>query len=387
MPVAPGGAVLALGAHLKASVCLATGSRVRFGPPIGDLDTEEARTRLDASARALEKQLGVRATTLAVDLHPDYASTRLGEELRTRNNARLVRVQHHLGHAAAVLSEHGRFPGPGQRAAAIVLDGTGLGTDGTAWGAEFLLVDGDLRWTRLAHGEEIPLVGGEAAVREPWRVACSALALAGEESLLGRAPLAADVGPERLELVSRLARTGGWPLATGAGRAFEACGALLGLCAVNTREGEAALRLEELAAGWRLPVEAWPEVHLAPDRSSRVLPTASLLAAALRRALSGESPASVAAGFHVTYASLAARLARRVIPPDVITVALGGGCLVNRLLAVSLRADLERRGLEPLCPVLAPPGDAGLSYGQAVVAAVAEARGKDPLEEGPSPCV
>jgi hydrogenase maturation protein HypF len=374
--------VLALGAHLKASACLAAGSRAALAPSVGDLDTERARDELRSAALELERRTGRSAATLVVDLHPDYASTLLGEELAARSGARLLRVQHHLAHAAAVLAEHGRFPAPGERAAALALDGTGLGTDGTAWGAEVLLLDGDLVWRRLAHGEELPLVGGEAAVREPWRVACAALALCGEEGLLARAPLAADVAPDRLELAARLSRTGQWPRATGAGRVFEAFGALLGLCARNRSEGEAAVRLEQLASRWRLSVEAWPEVRLSADRANTVLPTATLLTAGLRRLLGGEAPELAAAGFHATFASLAASLARRVIPPDVRAVALGGGCLVNRLLARRLCVELELRGLESLLPVATPAGDAGLSYGQAVVGAVAQVRGRDPREEG-----
>jgi len=115
---------------------------------------------------------------VAVDLHPDYASTWLGEEMARERGARIVRVQHHAAHAAAVLAEHGRWPPREEPALAVILDGTGLGPDGTSWGGEWLEVRGDGSWRRLAHLEPVRLVGGEAAVREPWRVAAAALSAA-----------------------------------------------------------------------------------------------------------------------------------------------------------------------------------------------------------------
>ena len=290
---------------------------------VGDLDTEAARARLVAEAHELESSLEHSAQVVAIDLHPDYPSTWFGERLAVGRGARLVRVQHHLAHAAAVLGEHDRFPLPGERAAAIVLDGTGFGPDAVAWGCEWLLVDGDLTWTRLAHGTELPLVGGERAVREPWRVACAALAHANDIELLALSPLAAKVDPELCVKVARLSLRPGWPLATGAGRVFEAAGALFGLCTHNRYEGEAAVAFEALACEHAGTVEPWKEIELTARGCE--LPTARLLTRAVGRLLQGEAAARVAAGFHLTFSRLAAELTGRVVPPGVTTVALGGG--------------------------------------------------------------
>lgn len=372
--------VLALGGYLQVEACMAVGREAFPSRPVGDLDTEAARSRLVDEARELETAHAPPADVLAIDLHPDYPSTWLGERLAADRGARLVRIQHHLAHAAAVLGEHDRFPRPGERAAAIVLDGTGFGPDAVAWGCEWLVVNGDLHWTRPANGTELPLVGGERAVREPWRVACAALAHANDIDLLLRAPLVRHVDPDLCLQVARLSLRPGWPRATGAGRVFEAAGALFGLCTHNRHEGEAAIAFEALAAEHVGGVEPWREVELL--RTSNELPTARLLTRAAGRLVQGEAPARVAAGFHATFCRLAAELSVRVLPLDVSTVALGGGCLVNRLLRRGLALELAERGFTPLLPRALPPGDRGLSYGQAVIAAASVERGALPLWEG-----
>jgi hydrogenase maturation protein HypF len=378
LPVTAPQPVLALGPYLQVTACLAVGEAAFCSQHVGDLDSEPARAFLAEAAHGLEEFLEAVGELLVVDPHPDYPSTWLGAELARERGARLLAVQHHLAHAAAVLAEHQCFPEPGQTAAAVSLDGTGWGPDGTAWGGEWLLLDGELAWRRLAHLEPLPLVGGEAAVLEPWRVAAAALAKTGSADLLPSLPLSRLVEPEKLAAVAGLASRPGWPRATGAGRVFEAAGALLGLVGVNGYEGEGAARLEALAAKASGPVEAWPEVRL----NDGVLPSAALLTALARRISAAEDPAATAAGFHSTFCRLAVELTQRVVPGGVRVVALGGGCLVNRLLRRGLGEGLSAAGYEPLLPVRLPAGDGGLSYGQAVVGVVAAARGVEPRLKG-----
>jgi hydrogenase maturation protein HypF len=258
---------------------------------------------------------------------------------------------------------------------AISLDGTGWGPDGTAWGGEWLGLDGHLRWQRLAHLEPLPLVGGERAVREPWRVAAAALGLAGVDDLTERIPLAGLIPTERLAETARLAAEGTWPLASGAGRLFEAFGAVLGLTASNDWEGEAAVRLETVAstAAATHTVMVWPEVEIAHDGPLPQLPSVALIAAGVRRLAEGAPIGEVAASFHATFCALAAELTCRVTPDEVTAVAAGGGCMVNRLLIAGLDRSLGSAGYEPLFAISVPPGDGGLSYGQAVLAAVSAA--------------
>jgi hydrogenase maturation protein HypF len=376
--------VLALGGHLQVTACLASDDQAFPSQHVGDLDTEPARAFLVEVAEGLEEFLEARAQAVAVDQHPDYPGAWIGEDLAKRRGARLIRLQHHLAHAASVLAEHGAFPAPDEAAAAIVLDGTGWGPDGTAWGGEWLSLQGDLVWQRRAHLEEIPLVGGERAVREPWRVLAAALAKEGASGLLSRLPVAERVPPDRLEEIARLAMGGAWPLAAGAGRLFEAAGALMGLAAVNGWEGEAAVRLESLAAPHPGEPENWPEVRLRDLPHGPMVPGTALLAAAAARAASGEDPSRVASGFHATFCSLATEAAVRVFPRGTRVVALGGGCLVNRILLRGLAERLGRAGFDVRTPRSLPPGDGGLSHGQAVLAALALSRGREPMLKGVS---
>jgi len=398
LPVSPRLPVLAMGAFLQNTACLATAGGAFVSQHVGDLDSEPARAFLREVVAGLEEFLEARGEAVAVDAHPDYPSTWLGEEIAAARGTPVLRIQHHLAHAAAVLAEHGRLPAPGAWAAAIVLDGTGWGADGTAWGGEWLLLGGDLSWRRLARLEPVPLVGGEAAVREPWRVLAASLARVGAADLLGRLPIARLVPRDELATVARLAGGDAWPLASGAGRLFEAAGALFGLVAANSYEGEAAARCEALATAFVGAAEPWPELETAmvesrtpagaappPARAAALpeLPGSALLLAAARRLLAGEPPEAVAAGFHAGFCRLAARLARRVVPPGVPEVAVGGGCLVNRLLRRGLATELAAAGFEPLLPFEVPPGDGGIAYGQAVLASVSLAR-EVQLREGGS---
>lgn len=371
LPRAAARPTLAVGGHLQVTACLAVGDLAFPSQHVGDLDSEAARGFLVEVVEGLEEFLQVRAEVVVSDVHPDYPSTWIADRLAEERGARREAVQHHLAHAAAVLGEHRRLPADGCAAVVLALDGTGYGPDGTAWGGEWLSVDDSPAARRIGHLEPLPLVGGERAVHEPWRVAAAALELAGLGHRLPELPPARKIDPASLAEVARLAARGGWPLASGAGRLFEAAGALLGLAEVNGWEGEAAVRLESLAsrAG---RVEPWPE--LACDGS--LVPTVSLLAAAAERLLAGEPPADVAAGLHATFCRLAAELTARFAPPGT-TVAAGGGCLVNRHLVRGLALELRERGLELLLPRLLPPGDGGLAYGQ-VVAAVGRGGGAAP---------
>jgi hydrogenase maturation protein HypF len=357
------------------TACVATGDQAFPSQHVGDLDSEAARRFHREVIAGLEDFLEVKPTTIVADAHPDYPSTWLARELVDERGGRLVGVQHHVAHAAAVLAENGRFPTPGERALAISLDGTGWGPDGTAWGGEWLGLDGELRWQRLAHLEPLPLVGGERAVREPWRVAAAALAVAGVDSLIERIPLAELIPVHRLAETARLASAGTWPLASGAGRLFEAFGAVLGLTASNDWEGEAAVRLETVAAAAATSdtPTVWPEVQISHDGPLPRLPSVDLIAAGVRRLADNEPIGQVAASFHATFCVLAAELTRHVAPDEVSAVALGGGCMVNRLLIAGLDRSLESAGYEPLFAVNVPPGDGGLSYGQAVLAAASAA--------------
>jgi hydrogenase maturation protein HypF len=380
LPVTSSPVIVATGGHLQVTACVTDGDKAFLSQHVGDLDTVPAREFLAEVVDGLLDFLQVEPSLVAADSHPDYPSTWLAAELAKKYDTAVVSVQHHLAHVAAVISEHGRFPELGERCLGIALDGTGWGPDGTAWGGEWIELEGNLRWRRLAHLETLPLVGGEKAVREPWRVAVAALVQSGREELIASTPMAAQIEVDRIKTMARLVEQPGWPQASGAGRVFEAAGALLGVGLVNRWEGEAAARLEALAAPEWGRAKPWPEVEVVDGDSGPVLPSALLLAEVAKRAAGGESPAIVAAAFHATFCRLAAEITGRLGLPRGAVVALGGGCMVNRLLSDRLAEELEIRGFEVLLPHNVPPGDGGLSYGQAAIAAVAAAKGVLPRQ-------
>jgi hydrogenase maturation protein HypF len=371
--------VLALGGFLQTTVALAVGEEVFCSQHVGDLDTELARAFFLEAIENLEGFLEVKPKLLVADMHPDYPSRLVAYQLAQERGGRVLEVQHHLAHGAAVLGEHGRFPRRGEGAGILALDGTGFGPDGSAWGGELLWLEGDLTWRRLGFCQPLPLLGGEAAVREPWRVALAALLSAGERDLVEKLTL----WPEGLlEPVLSLAE-GSWPKASGAGRVFEAAGFLLGLGRRNRFEGELAMRLEALASRHQGPAQPWPgweELLEGP-----VLRTDKLLAKLSRRRLLRFSRPRLAAEFHASFAAALGQLAARVFPPGSC-LALGGGCLINRLLRAFLLQELTGRGFEVLVPQQLPAGDGGLAYGQAVLAVASLQLGAEPTYGGSAPC-
>ena len=335
LPVAAGRPVLAVGAELKSTFCIARGDRAFLSPHLGDLDNELAYSAFRTDIELYLAMLGVEAETIAYDLHPEYLATKWALE----RTAALVGVQHHHAHAAACLAEHGEV-GP---ALALVFDGTGFGTDGTLWGGELLRCD-LAGFERLAHLEPVPLPGGEAAIREPWRTAASYLELAGR-----------PVPFERWPVVRESLRVNA-PLSSGMGRLFDAVSALLGLRERVTYEGQAAIELELLAG----------EVHAEPY-PWRFGDGAALVATIDDDRTAGRPAAEIAAAFHETIAAGSAAACAEAGEPKVVV--LSGGTFQNLRLAASTRRRLEQEGFRVLTHRLVPPNDGGISYGQAAVAA------------------
>lgn len=336
LPVAALAPVLATGAELKATFCVARSGDAFLSPHLGDLDSAESLAAFHSDRALYLEMLGVEPAALACDLHPDYAASRWARE----QDAELHEVQHHHAHAAACLAEHGET-GP---ALALVFDGTGYGTDGTIWGGELLHCD-LLGFERVAHLQPVPLPGGEAAVREPWRLAALHLERAG-----------LPVPWERWQVVREGLKAQA-PLSSGMGRLFDTVAALLGVRERVTYEGQAAIELEQLAGG--IPAEpfAW---SLADAQTELV----TLCHLALAR---GRSRAEVAAAFHESVAAAAAAACAEA--GSAGTVVLSGGTFQNLRLLASTRARLEAAGFRILSHRRVPPNDGGISYGQAAVAA------------------
>ncbi|SEH35317.1 hydrogenase maturation protein HypF [Magnetospirillum fulvum] len=341
-----GPCVLGVGAHLKATVTLTRGREAFVSQHIGDLDTAETLRFYRETIAHLARVLDVSPEIVACDLHSDYASTRYAESL----DRPLVRVQHHAAHLAAIAAEH-RQTGPVLGAA---LDGHGLGDDGGNWGGELMIVEG-ASWRRIGHLRPLALPGGDRAAREPWRMAVAALYAIGQaESAAARF---ADI-PLAAALVGRVASA---PTTTSLGRLFDAAAALLGLRTHQEYEGQAAMELEALVS----EPQQLPDGYVLADDVLDFTPLLAVLAAP------GIDRRAGAELFHGTLiAGLAAWIAQAAARLGTNAVALGGGCLMNRVLAEGLSVALARQGLSPLLARQVPCNDGGLSLGQAAMARI-----------------
>jgi hydrogenase maturation protein HypF len=366
--VTPGFArpILAAGAQLKNACCLARGEEATLGPHVGDLDGLETYEAFEAAVARLETFLSFRPEALACDLHPQYLSSRWARERAAALGVPLVQVQHHHAHAAAAMAEHG-LAGP---ALALAWDGTGLGTDGAAWGGELLLVEaGRARFERLATFRPIPLPGGDQAIREPWRLALAALRDAfGDDGAVPDVPaLAAVPALARAGVLQLLDSDLNCPPANGAGRAFDVAG-VLALGRTESRfEGQLATALEAAldpgAAG------AYPfEIVSADGDGPELLDLRPLWRALVCDAADGAPAGAISARFHRALVAGGAELVRRAVRrTGPLPLVLTGGCFQNAALAEGVREALAG-AIEVYQHETVPPGDGGIALGQAVVA-------------------
>jgi len=359
LPVAAERPVLACGAELKSTFCLAKGSRAWVGHHIGDLKNYETLRSFEEGVAHFERLFSVTPELVAHDEHPDYLSTAYA---RAREHVTLVGVQHHHAHLAACLAEHGET-GP---AVGAIYDGTGYGSDGAVWGGELLV--GDLaHCERAGHLRSVRLPGGERAIREPWRMACAWLvAVHGAEPALPPM-LSGAVTPARWSAIARLALGGlAAPETTSVGRLFDAVAALCGLRPTVTYEGQAAIELEAVAEDGEhgaYPLEVVEGTRIELDARATVEHVA-------RDARAGAGAPVIAARFHAAVAHATARAcALAAQRHGTRTVVLSGGVFQNRLLLERTAAELLAVGLRVLTPERLPPGDGGIAYGQAAVAA------------------
>jgi hydrogenase maturation protein HypF len=350
--------VLACGALLKNTFCLARGDKAWLGPHIGDLENLETYDSYTSAITRFERFLDVTPEVIAHDLHPDYLSTHYA---RGRDESVRVAVQHHHAHVAAVMAEH-RLVGP---VFGVAYDGTGFGTDGTSWGGE-LLIATTAEFTRAATFRPIQLLGGDAAIRHPWRIALAMVldAFHGElpESVIRRfAHL-----PRQQFAAARQMMTGGLlPRARGVGRYFDGFGALFLGRTDSAYEGQIALE-------WNQAADRYGTGRYAFDIRGGADPWELDFREAVREAVHdadhGASIGAIAAAFHNTLADATAALVRHAAAEHGrLPVVLSGGCFQNARLAESVRAALEP-DFEVWMPREVPPGDGGIALGQAVIA-------------------
>ncbi|MGH3960785.1 carbamoyltransferase HypF [Mycobacterium sp.] len=351
-----GPSVLAVGGELKNTFCLTDGARAYMSGHIGDMATLET---LRAFERAVGQLSEIRhqPVRLAADLHPGYQTRSWAE--RHADDRPLDLVQHHHAHVVSLLAEHGRL---GEPITGVSFDGTGYGCDGTIWGGEILAVGPDSRrFVRVAHLLPVPLPGGDAAVRNPWRMALSALWMAGVDWTPDLAPVRAASPAELRVTRSQLDSNVGCVPCSSMGRLFDAVASLLGVRHRIDYEGQAAIELEVLAESVDEPAAL--RLNVRDDGVIDPLPMVRAMVSALR---AGARPAALAAGFHRAVAAAVAE-AVELVAGNVRLVGLTGGVFQNVLLLRACRGRLQQAGFEVLTHHTVPPNDGGLALGQAAV--------------------
>nr|WP_156790699.1 carbamoyltransferase HypF [Rhodobacter sp. SW2] len=355
LPLPPGfdgaGQVLALGGQMKAAICLVKNGQALLSHHLGELEDAlswEEYLRACADYGAL---FDLSPDVVACDRHPGYRASRHAETL----GLPVVRVGHHHAHLAACLGDN-LWPRDGGQVVGIVLDGTGLGQDGTIWGGEVLL--GDYAGvTRVGYLRPAALPGGDAASREPWRNLLVRLDQAGLSGLADEVLTGMPLGIARAAVKAGMNA----PLSSSAGRLFDAFAAALGICVGRqSYEGEAAMRLEAMVAG-----EAGAYAF---GEASGVIDPAPMWQAWAADRAAGVLPGVMAARFHAGLAAAFCAVARRVVESgQAQAVVLSGGCFQNPVL---LRACLNRlKGMKVLTHRTTPANDGGLALGQALIAA------------------
>ncbi|MCK4658308.1 MAG: carbamoyltransferase HypF [Phycisphaerae bacterium] len=373
-----GQAVLALGGDLKSVVSLMQDDQVHSSKDFGDLADAGSYRHFAAAVEGFESRANGTHLTISHDLHPGYLSTSLAQKSRHTRMA----VQHHHAHIASCLADNSQT-GP---VIGVACDGNGYGTNGAVWGCEVLVCD---LWgfERVGHLGYFPLPGGDAAAKQTWRPALSLVRQAyGDDWASQTGDLFANIPAGDLATVEQMLKRNVNCVPTSSlGRLFDAVAFLLGLCDYNHTEAQAPIALEKSAehedASRALPFEVVSPQATGGDAGSAggtrptfatgmVIDVQSMIRMLVERMLGGSRPSELAADFHKTVvAMLATTVEMAAERTGIGKAALSGGCFFNRRLNHGLTKRLEHAGITVLRHKNIPMGDAGLSIGQAVIAA------------------
>jgi hydrogenase maturation protein HypF len=351
--------VLACGAHLKNTFCIAIDDMAYFGPHVGDLETMAALEFYEEAIERLQSILDVRPKLIAHDLHPGYLSTRYA---KAQPDVTLVGVQHHHAHVASLAAEHGVC----EPVLGVVFDGTGFGEDGTSWGGEFLhCFEG--RYERLATFRPVPLPGGDLAMREVWRIGYALL----HDAYEGRPPIDSlpvfgAIPQASIRVVKQMIeRELNAPLGRGVGRYFDAFGSLALGRTESSYEGQVAMAWDHAAGN-----EAADSYPFEIDRSLEPMEVdmRPAVRAAVDELRAGTTPGRVSARFHETIVAVAAAVCRALLERlGEVPVALTGGVFQNARISAGIEAALSNE-YRVLRHGEVPPGDGGIALGQALIA-------------------
>jgi hydrogenase maturation protein HypF len=353
--------VLGVGGDLKNTFCLLKDEYAFLSQHIGDMESTDSLAHLEDTLGLYRRLFRVKPEVIACDLHPDYTSTRYARRIAQEEGLPLVPVQHHHAHIVSCLTDN-QEKGP---VIGVAFDGTGYGSDGLIWGGEFMLSDLE-GFQRLGHLQYLPLPGGDMAIRKPYRTAIGYLSYLGYDIDL---PFLDGVDSQEVSLIRKQVERGiNCPLTSSIGRLFDAVSALLGIRGRATFEGQAASDLEMMAGNRK---ENTYPFSIVEDDEGKIILVGELVEGIISGLKSSLPPSRISARFHATVALMISRMCQILHQKTGITkVALSGGVFQNRLLLKKTVFNLEAQGFTVLSSGQIPPGDGGISVGQAVIASL-----------------
>jgi len=351
--------VVGLGGELNNTACVLQANKAFISQHIGDVENVETRAFLQEATKHLIRLTNSHVNAVACDLHPKFTTTRLARELAEQNGWNLIQVQHHHAHVAALMMEHAV-----DEVVGVTCDGYGYGVDGGAWGGEILFCTRESAgFKRLAHLEPQPLLGGDTATRYPLRIAAGMLSKNVDvEPWLIKYSRHMLHGETEANLILQQLRKGvGVTSTTSCGRVLDAVSAVLGVCYERTYEGEPAIKLESAA------VNGKDALSMEPIIKENMLDTTQMLSAVFENVGKASTP-DLAYSAHAYLARGLATLAvEKALEHGIHAVGFSGGAANNQILAKLMRETVEAAGLRFLVHEAVPPGDGGVSFGQAVV--------------------
>jgi len=367
--------VLGCGAEEKNTFCLTKDNYAFVSQHIGDMENVETLEHFDDTISLYKRLFHIEPEVVAHDLHPDYLATKYAHEL-SESAMKLVPVQHHHAHIASCMADNGvESPVIG-----VAFDGTGMGVDGNIWGGEFLVAD-YRSFRRAGHLEYLPLPGGDAAIKRPYRTAIGyILTLLGENALNGDLPVMKEADDMEIEVIKRqIERKINSPLSSSVGRLFDAISALLGIRGETDYEGQAAVELEMAAYSGVIAMNVSDKAishaqghypyRVVEDEGIRIVLLEDLVAAVIEDLHRGVSRGKISVRFHNTVAQMIDEMCRLIADETGISqVALSGGVFQNRLLLRRAVGLLESSGFQVSTHRQVPCNDGGISLGQAVIA-------------------
>ena len=366
--------VLAMGGELKNTFCLLRPGEAILSQHLGDLENTATNISYQQTLNLYLNLFAHQPQIIARDLHPNYLASKLGEAIADNHNLILESIQHHHAHICAVMAEN-QLPLNHQPLLGIALDGLGYGDDGSLWGGEFLLAD-YRSFQRLAHWQSVALLGGKQAIYQPWRNTYAHLRRLDTWEQLQKDYADLDImqflqGCPQKSLEQMLAKGINSPLASSAGRLFDAVAAALGICREKASyEGQAAIYLEAIAAEYLQSSTVEGYTFDWEQSATLILKADSLWLELLTDLQKGKDLGYIAASFHL---GLATAITRTVITLQekypFTEVVLTGGVFQNLLLLTQVKERLNEYGFTLLTPSLVPANDGGLSLGQGIIAA------------------